>query len=110
MSLTFNIIIEKPVRVIELVGSITSDNDVSSLNDLLLDEHFDYIYDISQLTHTNSSGIGFFIRTLTRCRIGGGELVLVGLTGNVLKLFEISKIERLFTIYKSVEEGKTHFN
>ena len=57
-----------------------------------------------------STGIGFLVRTLTRSRVNNGELVLCGVKGNVEKLFEIAKINEIFTIYTNVSEAKQHFN
>ena len=113
MSLQFDINIEDPVVTYSLAGRITSDTDFEELEKVVFDHlnqnYFRIIFDLAELTHTNSSGIGFFMRTLTKARIMGGELVLVKIEGNVKKIFEIAKLDEVYTIYTNKEEALNHF-
>jgi anti-sigma B factor antagonist len=68
------------------------------------------IFDVSNLEYINSSGLNFFIRALTRTRNAGKELILCGMNGVVEKLFLISKLNEIFTIYPSLEEGLKKVN
>lgn len=109
MAFEFNFVEHSSVRIISFKGSLLTEADLEKLNELINDNKNQFIFDLSELNHVNSSGIGFFIKTLTRSRIAGGELLITGLNGNVLKLFNISKIDRLFTIVPTVEEGINFF-
>jgi anti-sigma B factor antagonist len=109
MSLNFDIQEQVPVHVLSLKGKIMSDDDVKDLKNAVERLPSNLVIDISELTHTNSSGINFFIKTLTRCRVNGGELVLNGLNGSVKKLFELAKINGLFVAYDSLEDSLKHF-
>ena len=55
-------------------------------------------------------GISFFMRTLTKSRIMGGELILCNVRGNVDKIFKIAKLNEIYTIYNSQKEAIKHFN
>ena len=94
-------------------GKITSDDDFEELErevfDYLNKNYYRIIFELSELTHTNSSGIGFFMRTLTKARIMNGELILVNIEGNVKKIFEIAKLDEVYTIYTNKEEALNHF-
>ena len=54
-------------------------------------------------------GISFFMRTLTKARIMNGELVLAGINGNVKKIFDIAKLNEVYTIYPTTELAIKHF-
>lgn len=110
MAFEFKIEEQKAVQIISFVGRITTDSDLDDLRSTLEKHSSTLIFDLSELAHTNSSGINFFIRNLTRCRVGGGELVLNGLNGGVKNLFELAKIDGLFTIYDNLEDSLKHFN
>ncbi len=113
MNLTYQINIEDPVIVYELTGKITTDDDYLELEKIVFDylnqNYYRIVFDLTQLTHTNSSGIGFFMRTLTKSRIMGGELVLTGVTGNVEKIFTISKLNEIYTICENQKEAINQF-
>jgi anti-sigma B factor antagonist len=115
MNLTF--CVESPTTSLALVtlkGKILSVVDTEDLKESIKNATNlgvkEYVFDCSQLTDINSSGINFIIRTLTNCRIQQGELALCGLTGNVKKVLETAKIDQLFSVYSSVSEAINHFN
>lgn len=109
MNLSYDISIQDPVIIYELEGKITTEGDFIDLEktvfDYLNQNYFRIVFDLSKLTHTNSSGIGFFMRTLTKSRIMGGDLVLTGITGNVEKIFSISKLNEIYTICENQMEA-----
>ena len=114
MNLTYQIAIEDPVIIYSLNGKITSELDYEELEQevfsFLNQNYYRIIFDVEKLTHTNSSGISFFMKTLTKARIMGGELVLINVNGNVEKIFKISKLDEVYTICDSIEEAIKQFN
>ena len=114
MSLSYDIDIHDPVVVYSLRGKITTDEDYQELErevfDLLNQNYYRIVFNLKDLTHTNSSGIGFFMRTLTKSRILGGDLVLTNISGNVQKIFEIAKLNEVYTICETEAEGIEFFN
>ena len=113
MNLEFDIDIQDPVIVYTLRGKITSELDYETLEkevfNHLNQNYFRVVFNLEELTHINSMGIGFFMRTLTKTRIMGGELVLSNVTGNVEKIFNISKLDEIYTIYTDQTEAINHF-
>ncbi len=110
MSFSYTIHEQHTVPLLSLKGKITSEGDVHQLQDESQIQTANLIIDLTECTHINSSGINFLIRNLTRCRVSGGELALVGVSGNVKKLFELAKIDGLFTVYDTIEDSINHFN
>lgn len=113
MNLQFEVHIEDPVIVYALDGKITSEEDFSELEaevfKYLNQNYYRIVFDLSKLTHINSVGIGFFMRTLTKSRIMTGELVLASIGGNVKKIFEIAKLDEVYTNYPTTELAIKHF-
>ena len=114
VNLTYDIELFDPVIVFSLKGRITAEEDFQELQQEVFDHlnqnYYRVVFDLSELTHTNSVGIGFFMRTLTKTRIMNGDLVLVNIHGNVQKIFEIAKLNEVYTLRDSVQEGIAFFS
>lgn len=113
MNLQYNIEFNDPIVVYTLKGSIITELDYESIErevfENLNKNYYRIVFNLEQLTHTNSAGIAFFMRTLTKSRIMGGELVLTNVSGNVAKIFEISKLDEIYTICDNQMAGINHF-
>lgn len=113
LNLQHEIHVDENIITYSLNGKITSEVDYENLEkdvfNFLNQNYYRVIFDLENLTHTNSSGIGFFLRTLTKTRIMGGELVLTQMTGNVHKIFEIAKLNEVYTICDNNTEAKDYF-
>jgi len=111
--LQYDIEFDDPIIVYTLKGSIITELDYESIErevfENLNKNYYRIVFNLENLTHTNSSGIAFFMRTLTKSRIMGGELVLSNVSGNVAKIFEISKLDEIYTICDNQTEGINHF-
>lgn len=108
MALTYSQKVLQDIQLFELTGRITSESDLEDLNKASGSKS-KIIFKLDQLEQTNSTGINFMIKTLTRCRVNGGDLVITGLGGNVKKLFQLAKIDGLFTLKASTDEAINHF-
>ena len=113
MSLEFNISSNNGISIVSFKGKIVSDEQLVLLQKEITDLNevnaMNLIFDFGQLTHINSSGLNFIIRSLTRSRIINRDLVLTSITGNVKKIFEIAKLTEIFSIYTTVSEAINHF-
>jgi anti-anti-sigma factor len=113
MSLTFNIISTDGISIVSFEGKIITEVDIEQLNTKINNSasniEVNLVFDFGKLTHINSSGINFIIRSLTRSRINNGDLVLCSILGNVKMLFEMAKINEIFSIYPDVSEAINHF-
>ena len=110
MSLAIELHKTSQLSVFELKGRIISDNDLVEPNNLLNSlKDWNIVFDLTQLTHTNSSGIAFMVKSMTRARINNGDVVLLNPNSGLSKLFEITKMHEVFTIYETLEDAKNHF-
>lgn len=114
LKIEFEIEIQDFVIIYKIKGKITSDLDFEDIEKEVFKNinknYFQIIFNLDELTHTNSTGISFFMRTLTKSRIMGGELILCNVKGNVDKIFKIAKLDEIYTIYNNLEEAIKHFN
>jgi anti-sigma B factor antagonist len=114
VSLNYSIISESNVVIFKINGKISTQDDSIEIVNILLKKleegHLFFVYDISELDYITSSGLNFFIRSLTKIRNHGGELVLSGIHGTVEKLFLISKLNEVFKMSPSVKEAISLFS
>lgn len=114
MSFTFKIDAQPDSVVFSISGRISQEDTLEEIITALskeLDRHVKFILlDITRLEYITSSGLNFFIRTLTRTRNAGGELIICGLNGMVEKLFVISKLNEIFTLCPTLEDGLQKIN
>lgn len=114
MSAQFDITKSSNFVLVKISGRIISDEGLNealgTLENLLSKEAKAVLCDCSALEYCNSTGLNFFIRILTRSRKVGLDCVLVNLQPSVKKLFEISKLNEIFSCFNSTEEVEAKFN
>lgn len=62
------------------------------------------ILDMTGLDFMDSSGLGVLVGTLKRVRSAGGSLWLICDRDNLLKIFRLTGLDKVFTIHVSLEE------
>lgn len=115
MAASFHITTDGDFVYIHIAGRIISDEGLNGclqqLEATLNSGKFKAVVCVcSELEYTNSTGLNLFIRVLTRSRKQGIDCVLVDLQPAIVRLFEISKLNEIFSCYDSLEEMKTKFN
>lgn len=114
MQLTFDITSAPGYGILRLSGRILSDEKLpevlTQVESAIANGSTYWLCDLSQLTYCNSTGLNLFIRVLTRARIAGGDCALCGLQETVRKLFELSKLNEIFTSYASLDEALNRYN
>ncbi|MBI1835863.1 MAG: STAS domain-containing protein [Flavobacteriia bacterium] len=113
MSFKFEIKEKDNTTVLSLIGKVLTDESILNVKQLM-NSHIEgknsnIIFNFSQLTHINSTGINFIMKSLTKARIHNGDLVLFGICGTIENLFKITKLNEIYTIYTSEEEAVNHF-
>jgi len=57
------------------------------------------VLDLTGLTYIDSSGLALFIESLQRLHTYGGKLALCGLSKTVGHIFEVARLDQVFTIH-----------
>lgn len=114
MSAQFDITKSSNFVLVKISGRIISDEGLTEalnqIDQVLTNELKAVLCDCSALEYCNSTGLNFFVRVLTRSRKTGLDCVLVNLQPSVKKLFEISKLNEIFSCFNSTEEVEAKFN
>lgn len=100
--------------VFQLNGKLTNESDAIQLNDQVDMEvksgNRRLLFDLENLTYCNSSGLNVFIRSLTKTRTAGGDTAICAVNTELNNLFHIAKVNDIFSIFSTKEEGLKHFN
>jgi anti-sigma B factor antagonist len=100
--------------ILRLSGRILSDEHLSEIlrqveRTIVLGRKY-WLCELSELTYCNSTGLNLFIRILTKSRGAGGDCALINLQPGVRSLFELSKLNEIFTSYASLDEALARYN
>ena len=110
MSVVFNTKNSASLMLFIFEGKILSEADLTKANEALSsNKNWQIAFDLSQLTHTNSSGLAFMVKTLTKARINQGDVVLLNPNTGLNKLFEITKMQEVFSIVDSIAAAENYF-
>lgn len=109
MRFEFNIEERQGALVVHLSGRLYQEDDSKAVYDAVDLEMQTgvsvVVFNLAELTHCNSSGLNVFIRTMTKTRVKGGETFLVAPNQELDKLFQIAKINEIFSIQKTEEDA-----
>jgi anti-anti-sigma factor len=101
--------VREGVAAISLSGHMTigsADEAIQGLvEDLLRQEKKTIIFDISDVTSLDSTGIGHFIASYNKIAAVGGDMRIAGASGRVLSTFQISKLDTVFPFYLTVGDA-----
>ena len=68
-----------------------------------------FVIDFAATGYIDSSGLGVLVSLAKKVREAGGELRLAALNADLRTLFELTKLDNLFTISDSTEEAVAAF-
>ncbi len=63
------------------------------------------VVDLEKVSYIDSSGLATLVEVLKRARSQGGALGLAGMSDKVKSLFEITKLDKLFSIFPNLQEA-----
>ena len=68
-----------------------------------------FVIDFTRTGYIDSSGLGVLVSLSKKIREQGGELRLAGLNADLQTLFELTKLDTLFSITRTAEEALAAF-
>jgi anti-anti-sigma factor len=96
-------------EVITLSGRITlgeSSAEIEALVKRMIEEGKKLIvFDMSGVTHIDSTGIGRFISSLNKLRQAGGSLRMASATGQVRDAFHVTRLDTIFQFDDDVDSS-----
>ncbi|MBI4427586.1 MAG: STAS domain-containing protein [Ignavibacteriales bacterium] len=103
----------KGIMIIELTGNVMGGPDATALNDqihkLIGDQKKRIVIDLSDVKFINSSGLAMLISGLNTMRKSGGEMKLARASEKIETLLQMTKLNTVFDIHKTVNEAVEAF-
>lgn len=100
---------EPDLAVIVVSGRLVLGKDVERLegaiNSLLQNGQRKFVFDLAALDYADSAGIGTVVACLTVIRKAGGELRMAGVNARIQRLFQMTGIDRLMSLYPTVADA-----
>lgn len=110
--MTFHVNREGDVTVVDVDGQLIVGNR-QELKQQVLDElekgERKFLIDFTNTGYIDSSGLGVLVSLSKKIREQGGEMRLASLNSDLRVLFELTKLDTLFRIADSREEGLQGF-
>ena len=102
-------IISRPEpNVLKLVGELDLHESQivrEKLDSLIQDREPKILVDLSKLSYIDSSGIAIFIDAMRRAQSYGGKLLFFGLHDTVRNIFEVARLDQVFSIFPNKESA-----
>lgn len=112
--MNFEIKTKENVQVILLKKNLLDSHDSNQFFneiDALIEQGINlFVLDLSQLTYISSAGLSTFLTLLSKSRIAGGETILACIPPSIQKMLIITKLNSIFSIAETVEEGMEELN
>lgn len=77
------------------------------LADIMSNHSGRLVIDLSEVPYMDSSGVATLVEAMQQSRRSGSKLVLCGLRDKVRSIFEIARLDTVFTIVNDCEEAKS---
>ena len=69
--------------------------------------HTHLIIDVQKVDFLDSTGLGVLVGALKRVRADGGSLDIVCTQERILKIFEITGLDKVFGLHTSIDDART---
>ena len=64
-----------------------------------------HVFDLTEVPYMDSAGLGMIVSHYVRCQGRGVRLVAVGVSSRVVQLFELTKVDKFFPRFGTVEDA-----
>ena len=71
---------------------------------------YKWIVDLGQLEYISSAGLGSFVGVLSELRSQGGDILFVGLSPKMMKIFKVLGFTRIFKVFDNESDALKMFN
>lgn len=101
------------IVVLEIAGRISIGRDCQHLEwatqGLLRENEKKIVFDLSGVTHIDSTGIGIIVMSAGQVKEAGGELRISGAAGHVEQVLKMTSVDKLVTLHPSVNDAALDF-
>lgn len=68
-----------------------------------------FVIDLSKVPFMDSCGLATLVQTFKRVRIGSGDVRVAGLQEDVLRIFQLVRLDRVFDLFPAAPEAVASF-
>jgi len=68
------------------------------------------VLDLQHVEYLSSAGLGRLVALLKKAMAGGGMMTLANVQPEIQELFEVMRLDQIFKIYDTIEEGTAAFS
>ena len=100
--------ISGPTALVDVAGDIEAGNASQlryQVDTVLVDGVRNVVMDIAQVSFMDSSGIATLVQVFKKVREGQGSFHLCNVAPQVLRVFELTQLDRVFSIFPHREEA-----
>jgi len=103
---------KKSIAVVTISGRLDALNSRELRKEFknLIEQTTHIVFDCGTLDYIDSSGLGVIVACLRKAVSAGGDLRLASLENRAKMVFELTRTEKLFGIYKNVEQALDSFS
>jgi anti-sigma B factor antagonist len=101
-----------PVVCVELGGYIdqsNSDKVQKVFDNLFNSQHFNLIYDFSQMVYMSSAGWGIFVGEVKRFRENGGDIKIANMNSEIYEVFQMLEFYHILEDFNTIDEALESF-
>ncbi|HXX14032.1 MAG TPA: STAS domain-containing protein [Candidatus Eremiobacteraceae bacterium] len=106
--------IEPDIFVMEMHGRITMGSDSQKIEwgvaQLLNESQKKVIFDLTDVSYVDSSGVGILMMCHAKLTKAGGALHLVGVQGFVEEALAITSVNKIVPLYSTTAQAAGHFH
>jgi anti-sigma B factor antagonist len=105
--------VEPDIAVLEMTGRITMGSDSQQIEwelaELLKGNHKKVIFDLTEVTFLDSTGIGILVMCHARLKKAGGALCIAGARGIVEETLDLTSVNKIVRFYPTAAEAALGF-
>ncbi|HEY3928838.1 MAG TPA: STAS domain-containing protein [Candidatus Koribacter sp.] len=105
--------VQPDIAILEMTGRITMGNDSLQIEwnskQLIAENHKKLIFDMTKVSHVDSTGVGIIVMVAGRMKEVGGELRLAGCNEHVAKVLLLTSIDKIVGLYPTPEVAAKSF-
>lgn len=101
------------IAVLAMTGRITMGSDSQQvewgLDELLKENHKKVIFDLTNVTYLDSSGVGILVMCHARLRKAGGALRIAGAQGMVEHILDMTNVNKIVHSFPTASDAAQNF-
>jgi len=106
--------IEPDIVLVQISGQLTLGRDCQqvewTIDGLIRDSQKKVVFDLSELSFADSTGIGIIVMCCGKMRNAGGELRLASLHPRIADLMKLTKLDRIMHFYPTTAAAAESFD